>query len=401
MFRRLVMVTILLFGMLNSLPTANAAEATSRFVVQDGKYKMRWTFLIKHPTAVNCDWGKIDPRDRIYNTAACTFPVSLEWSWEADSSAGYSNDPVCPENKCFPFNGANFQLLTPNAKNIGIQSGSFGSDDYIKLIEWTGPATGKGGTGSGSLTKNITFVYDNPTEFTFGYRKSALLYPQYEIVVEQKATKISILGKTSTERIAELEAIKAQENAKIRAQAEAEAKIKAQAEAESKIRAQAEAEAKAQRASMELNRVNSIKYSIECKKSTGNSKIKKVVSGDPPKCPKGYFDERQKFAPYMAYLQCKLYKRDNKFETTVALQDNGKTLSFNGLGLNESLGPNIPKGSDLDCALGSLKVPSYIANQIGTTRAIDGRVTVSWAKMRATWTFHPESGLNIFLSQKV
>ena len=44
-----------------------------------------------------------------------------------------------------------------------------------------------------------------------------------------------------------------------------------------------------------------------------------------------------------------------------------------------------------------LKNPDYVFDLIGTTRALDGRQTESWGKFRATWSYHPDSGLQLLI----
>ena len=47
------------------------------------------------------------------------------------------------------------------------------------------------------------------------------------------------------------------------------------------------------------------------------------------------------------------------------------------------------------CGLDALDVPVSKKNLITSTRALDGRQTGSWDGFTATWSYHPDSGLNL------
>lgn len=103
----------------------------------------------------------------------------------------------------------------------------------------------------------------------------------------------------------------------------------------------------------------------------------------------------EQFATYKAYTRCKLYKRDSELLGTVKLEDGGRTLSFDAMYKYAGLAPNTPTSADFDCALKAMNAPAFVSNQISNTRALDGRVTASWGKISASWTYHPDSGLDI------
>ena len=72
--------------------------------------------------------------------------------------------------------------------------------------------------------------------------------------------------------------------------------------------------------------------------------------------------------------------------------DAGQTLVVDGS----------PQGADIasiECVLGALDTPQYVIAQMNETRALDGTQRGSWtaqgATITASWTFHPDNGLDI------
>jgi hypothetical protein len=49
--------------------------------------------------------------------------------------------------------------------------------------------------------------------------------------------------------------------------------------------------------------------------------------------------------------------------------------------------------AELRCFMAELEVTDAIMNELGTTRALDGRQGADWDGYHATWTYHPDSGL--------
>jgi hypothetical protein len=136
------------------------------------------------------------------------------------------------------------------------------------------------------------------------------------------------------------------------------------------------------------------KLTITCTKG----KVKKKVTGEIPKCPKGYKNLQDVYLTFQAFSNCKLYKKDS-YLGGVTLEDGGKTLTFSGVGKYTSVA-NAANFSDFDCALAVLKVPAYVKTQIETTRALDGMQKATWGKISAFWTYHPDNGVNISFNSK-
>ena len=47
------------------------------------------------------------------------------------------------------------------------------------------------------------------------------------------------------------------------------------------------------------------------------------------------------------------------------------------------------------CVLKALAAPDYIFDSVMRTRALDGRIEESWGTFRASWTYNPNSGMNM------
>lgn len=54
---------------------------------------------------------------------------------------------------------------------------------------------------------------------------------------------------------------------------------------------------------------------------------------------------------------------------------------------------------EIACVLTTLSVPDSVVSQMDATRALDGMQKASWDKISATWTYHPDNGFRIILTQ--
>ena len=54
---------------------------------------------------------------------------------------------------------------------------------------------------------------------------------------------------------------------------------------------------------------------------------------------------------------------------------------------------------DIDCVLDAVSVPDSIASEMDGTRAVDGMQKATWDKISATWTYHPDKGFLIILTE--
>jgi hypothetical protein len=76
------------------------------------------------------------------------------------------------------------------------------------------------------------------------------------------------------------------------------------------------------------------------------------------------------------------------------LGDEDQTLTLQGDGKeSDGLPYNV-----LECYWRALDVPDSVVAEIGATRALDGRQTGDWDHIHASWSYHPDSGLQMVLT---
>lgn len=56
--------------------------------------------------------------------------------------------------------------------------------------------------------------------------------------------------------------------------------------------------------------------------------------------------------------------------------------------------------ADLACVLNALQAPTYVVRAMEQTRALDGRQTETWEDFSASWTYHPDNGLDVLIREK-
>ena len=61
-------------------------------------------------------------------------------------------------------------------------------------------------------------------------------------------------------------------------------------------------------------------------------------------------------------------------------------------------GANGLSQTDFRCILDQIDTPSSVRERMLITRAVDGTQDDVWGTYRATWTYHPEDGLNVVLA---
>ncbi|MEV0456461.1 hypothetical protein [Catellatospora methionotrophica] len=74
--------------------------------------------------------------------------------------------------------------------------------------------------------------------------------------------------------------------------------------------------------------------------------------------------------------------------------DGGNTLMLQSEGEED---PGISY-TQLKCFLDELKVSDAVRSEIGQTRALDGKQNGEWGKFKASWRYHPDSGLNMVVT---
>ncbi|AIY01960.1 hypothetical protein ART_2361 [Arthrobacter sp. PAMC 25486] len=77
----------------------------------------------------------------------------------------------------------------------------------------------------------------------------------------------------------------------------------------------------------------------------------------------------------------------------VSVMDGGKSLNLQTAG-EESEGTT---ALTVVCVLGELDAPDSLYTKLESTRALDGNKSADWAGFTASWTYHPDDGLNIIV----
>lgn len=77
------------------------------------------------------------------------------------------------------------------------------------------------------------------------------------------------------------------------------------------------------------------------------------------------------------------------------VHDKGRSLTLEADGEADGLGSDTIE--DVSCVLDAISAPDYVRQNINSTRALDGQQEDSWAGVRARWTYHPDTGLQITL----
>ena len=79
------------------------------------------------------------------------------------------------------------------------------------------------------------------------------------------------------------------------------------------------------------------------------------------------------------------------------LSDEGRTLYLDMEG--EDLGSGTLTWSQVQCYLTELGAPDYVLRHMESTRALDGRQSDTWGDFDASWTYHPDDGLDVLIRQ--
>ena len=79
------------------------------------------------------------------------------------------------------------------------------------------------------------------------------------------------------------------------------------------------------------------------------------------------------------------------------ISDGDRTL-FLDLGGKDS-GSGSLDVTELACVLVELETPSYVTTAMQQTRALDGRLSETWGNFEATWSYHPDNGLDVVIRE--
>jgi hypothetical protein len=81
----------------------------------------------------------------------------------------------------------------------------------------------------------------------------------------------------------------------------------------------------------------------------------------------------------------------------VLVSDGGNTLSVDMMGEEDYIGAGY---GDVLCIIGAVNTPSYIVSAMESTRALDGRQHDEFDGIDVSWSYHPDSGLDILYHKK-
>ncbi|MGW9348648.1 hypothetical protein [Nocardiopsis flavescens] len=71
--------------------------------------------------------------------------------------------------------------------------------------------------------------------------------------------------------------------------------------------------------------------------------------------------------------------------------DEGRSVFLQHRGATDTAGLG---DDELDCVLRELGAPDSLFVEMGQTRALDGRRSLEWDGIEATWSFHPDDGID-------
>jgi hypothetical protein len=78
----------------------------------------------------------------------------------------------------------------------------------------------------------------------------------------------------------------------------------------------------------------------------------------------------------------------------IRVSNDGGSLTINTKGKKDSSGASL---YDAFCFLAAVDAPEYIYDLVKTTRALDGTREERWGDIRASWSYHPDDGLDLIL----
>jgi hypothetical protein len=94
-------------------------------------------------------------------------------------------------------------------------------------------------------------------------------------------------------------------------------------------------------------------------------------------------------------------------EPWATLGDNNKTLTIDGAGKDDNStdadGNQAFNAAPIEkqaCVLQAVQAPQSVISQMSQTRALDGMQDATWGQFSAKWTYHPDNGLDIIVTER-
>ena len=82
--------------------------------------------------------------------------------------------------------------------------------------------------------------------------------------------------------------------------------------------------------------------------------------------------------------------------TGTRIADGGDTFVIDGQGKEDVFGLDT---AGVLCALDGLKMTTAVREHVSSTRALDGRQEDAWDGLKASWTYHPDNGLQMTVTK--
>lgn len=82
----------------------------------------------------------------------------------------------------------------------------------------------------------------------------------------------------------------------------------------------------------------------------------------------------------------------------VTLDDDRGAMTINGAGRQDDgtiTEDGIATYLAYECIEDALDVPQFVRDEMGATTSLQGRQSANWDDLEATWSYHPNNGLNI------
>jgi hypothetical protein len=74
------------------------------------------------------------------------------------------------------------------------------------------------------------------------------------------------------------------------------------------------------------------------------------------------------------------------------MSNDAVSITFDTKGKEDAAGDSLFSAF---CVLKALVAPDYIFDSVTSTRALDGRIEESWGTFRASWSYHPDDGMDM------
>lgn len=85
-------------------------------------------------------------------------------------------------------------------------------------------------------------------------------------------------------------------------------------------------------------------------------------------------------------------------DPTIITSDDGKTLILDMEATESAVVTDDLSSAQVACVLGMINTPDSVLAQMDRTRSLDGRQSASWDHFTASWTYHPDNGLDVILT---